>query len=187
MASLRTVGHSTADAAPFAELLGHSGVQLLVDVRSFPGSRKFPHFGREQMQTWLPSAGVEYRWEPRLGGRRKKIVADSAHTALREASFRNYADYMTGDPAFETALDEVLAEADQRVTAIMCSEAVYWRCHRRLICDAAVLLREADVLHLGHDGRLTPHALTSGVRLAPDGSIAYDLGQARLTDDAGAG
>jgi uncharacterized protein (DUF488 family) len=178
MATIRTVGHSTADAAPFAELLGRTGVQLLVDVRSFPGSRKFPHFGREQMQGWLPAAGVEYRWEPRLGGRRKKIVADSPHTALRDTSFRNYADYMTSDPAFEIALDEVLSQADQRVTAIMCSEAVYWRCHRRLISDAAVLLRQADVLHIGHDGRLTAHALTSGVRLAPDGSTRYDGGPA---------
>lgn len=177
MASVRTVGHSTADAVPFAELLSGSGVELLVDVRSFPGSRKFPHFGREQLQTWLPAAGVEYHWEPRLGGRRKKIVANSPHTALRDASFRNYADYMSSDPAFEAAVDEVLAEADQRVTAIMCSEAVYWRCHRRLISDAAVLLRQADVRHLGHDGRLTPHALTSGVRLSPAGGIVYDVEQ----------
>jgi uncharacterized protein (DUF488 family) len=177
MASLRTVGHSTADATPFAQLLGRSGVELLVDVRSFPGSRAFPQFGREQMHTWLAAAGVEYRWEPRLGGRRKKIVADSPHTALRDASFRNYADYMTTDPAFEAALDEVLAEAQQRATAIMCSEAVYWRCHRRLISDAAVLLRQADVLHLSHDGRLTPHALTSGVRATAAGSIVYDVEQ----------
>jgi uncharacterized protein (DUF488 family) len=177
MASLLTVGHSTADAAPFAQLLDRTGVRLLVDVRSFPGSRKFPQFGREQLQTSLPVTGVEYRWEPRLGGRRKKIVADSPHTALRGASFRNYADYMSSDPAFEAALDEVLAEADQQVTAIMCSEAVYWRCHRRLVSDAAVLLREADVLHIGHDGRLTPHALTSGVRLTPAGRICYDVEQ----------
>jgi uncharacterized protein (DUF488 family) len=177
MVSLRTVGHSTADAAPFAELLGRTGVELLVDVRSFPGSRRFPHFGREQLQAWLPADGVEYRWEPRLGGRRKKILAESPHTALRDASFRNYADYMSSDPAFETALDEVLTEAGQRVTAIMCSEAVYWRCHRRLICDAAVLLRQADVLHIGHDGRLTPHTLTSGVRVAPGGGIGYDVVQ----------
>jgi len=175
MTSLRTVGHSTAAAEPFAELLGRADVELLVDVRSFPGSRRFPHFGREQLQSWLPAAGVEYRWESRLGGRRKKIFADSPHTALRDASFRNYADYMTSDPAFETALDEVLAEADHRVTAIMCSEAVYWRCHRRLICDAAVLLRQADVLHLGHDGRLTPHALTGGVRLDPGAGMVYDV------------
>ncbi len=177
MASLRTVGHSTADAEPFAQLLGRTGVQLLVDVRSFPGSRRFPHFGREQMPTWLAAAGVDYRWEPRLGGRRKKIVADSPHTALRDASFRNYADYMTTDPAFESALDGVLADADERVTAIMCSEAVYWRCHRRLISDAAVLLRQAEVQHIGHDGRLTPHALTSGVRLTPDGRIGYDVAE----------
>jgi uncharacterized protein (DUF488 family) len=175
MTSLLTVGHSTADAAPFAELLGRAGVELLVDVRSFPGSRKFPQFGREQMQTWLPAAGVEYRWEPRLGGRRPKTVADSPHTALRQQSFRNYADYMTNDPAFGSALDEVLAEADQRVTAIMCSEALYWRCHRRLISDAAVLLRQADLLHLGHDGKLTPHVLTSGVRLASASGISYDV------------
>jgi uncharacterized protein (DUF488 family) len=176
MTSLRTVGHSTAEAAPFAELLGRSAVEQLVDVRSFPGSRKFPQFGRDQLQAWLPAAGIEYRWEPRLGGRRRKVVADSPHLALQNASFRNYADYMTTDPAFEAALDEVLAEADQRVTAVMCSEAVYWRCHRRLISDAAVLLRQADVLHIGHDGRLTPHALTSGVRLVAAGAICYDGG-----------
>jgi uncharacterized protein (DUF488 family) len=177
MTSLRTVGHSTADAAPFAELLGRTGVELLVDVRSFPGSRKFPHFGRAQLEAWLPAAGIEYRWEPRLGGRRKKIVAISPHTGLRDVSFRNYADYMTSDPTFETALDEVLAEADQHVTAIMCSEALYWRCHRRLISDAAVLLRQADVRHLGHDGRLTPHALTGGVRLDLGGGMVYDVEQ----------
>jgi uncharacterized protein (DUF488 family) len=174
MTSLLTVGHSTADAAPFAQLLRQAGVELLVDVRSFPASRRFPQFGREQLQTWLPAAGVEYRWERRLGGRRGKIVADSPNTALRNASFRNYADYMSNDPAFETALDEVLAEADRRVTAIMCSEALYWRCHRRLISDAAVLLREGDVLHLSHDGKLTPHVLTGGVRLVSPGSIVYD-------------
>jgi uncharacterized protein (DUF488 family) len=170
---LLTVGHGTLGEDAFAELLRGAGVELLVDVRSYPGSRRNPHFGRERMADWLPAAGVDVRWEPRLGGRRR-VRPDSPHVALRNDTFRGYADHMASPP-FHAALDEVLAEAARRPTAVMCSEAVWWRCHRRLLADAAVLLRGATVTHLMHDGRRVPHELTDGARRAGD-DVVYDLG-----------
>jgi uncharacterized protein (DUF488 family) len=114
------------------------------------------------MAEWVPASGVAYRWEPRLGGFRR-AAPDSPNTALRHAAFRGYADYMR-TPEFVAALDGVLAGATDRPTAVMCSESVWWRCHRRLIADAAALLRDVEVLHLMHDGSLRPHAPTDGVR-----------------------
>jgi uncharacterized protein (DUF488 family) len=114
---------------------------------------------------------VRYRWEERLGGRRP-VAPDSPDLALRNASFRGYAAWMRTD-AFRAALDEVLAERDR--TAVMCSESVWWRCHRRMVADAAALLHDAEVLHLMPDGRLTPHAPTDGVRRDGD-VLVYDAG-----------
>ncbi len=170
---LVTVGHGTAGAEAFAELLTGAGVASLVDVRTAPGSRRFPHFGRDELAGWLPAAGVAYRWEPALGGWRRPRP-DSVNTALRSGGFRGYADYMRTEP-FWAALDRVLAEAAATPTAVMCSESRWWRCHRRLLADAAMLVRGAEVVHLGHDGRLEPHRPTGGVRV--DGALlAYDLG-----------
>lgn len=121
----------------------------------------------------MPAAGIAYEWEPRLGGWRK-AEPSSPNTALRNESFRGYADYMRSAP-FWAALDAVLAAAAKQRTAVMCSESVYWRCHRRLIADAACIGRGATVLHLGHDGRLSPHQLTEGVR-SLEGQPVYDLG-----------
>ncbi len=129
-----------------------------MDVRTAPGSRRHPHVGREQLETWLPTAGIRYRWERRLGGWRK-AGAGSPNGGLRNASFRGYADWMA-TAEFGAALDLLVEEAGQRPTAAMCSEAVWWRCHRRLLADAAVLLRGLEVLHLGHDGNLTLHPPT---------------------------
>lgn len=129
------------------------------------------------MEVWVPGRGIEYAWEPSLGGWRK-AAPDSPNTALRNDSFRGYADYMATAP-FWSALDTVLARAERLRTAVMCSEAVYWRCHRRLIADAAVLARNVTVQHLGHDGRTVPHRLTEGVR-AEEGRVLYDGGRARL-------
>jgi uncharacterized protein (DUF488 family) len=134
-------------------------VDAVVDVRTAPGSRRHPHVGREQMEGWLPAAGIAYRWETRLGGWRK-AGPGSPNGGLRNASFRGYADWMA-TAEFEAALDLLVEEAGQRLTATMCSEAVWWRCHRRLLADAAVLLRGAEVLHLGHDGSLTSHPVTA--------------------------
>ena len=171
-APLRTVGHGTLAADELARLVRGAGVDVLVDVRSFPASRRHPQFRREAMEQWLPAAGVDYVWESRLGGRRKP-APDSPHGALRVAGFRGYADHME-TTEFRDALDELLAEAAVRPATVMCAESLWWRCHRRLLADAAVLLRGASVEHLFHDGRLevhrpTPEARVEGDRLVYDG------------------
>ncbi|HEU5149287.1 MAG TPA: DUF488 domain-containing protein [Iamia sp.] len=168
-----TVGHGTLPAAELSALLRDAGVTDLVDVRSFPGSRRNPHFGREEMERWTPRAGVRYRWARDLGGRRRQ-VAGSKHVALRHASFRAYADHME-TPAFLEAVDDLIERAQAGRTAVMCSESVWWRCHRRLLADHLVLVRGLPVLHLMHDGRLTRHTPTEGVRLDGD-QVTYDVG-----------
>ena len=160
---LLTAGHGTLTSARLAELLAGASVASLVDVRTAPGSRHNPQFGRAAMSAWLPEAGIAYRWDQRLGGFRR-ADPDSPNTGLRHASFRGYADYMA-TPEFRAALDELLDQMRTApTTAVMCSESVWWRCHRRLIADAAVLLGGADVLHLMHDGSLRAHQPTEGVR-----------------------
>jgi uncharacterized protein (DUF488 family) len=172
-ARLLTLGHGTASAEELAGLLTGAGVARLVDVRTAPGSRRHPHVRREAMAGWLAGAGVAYRWEPELGGFRRP-AAGSVNHALRHPAFRGYADHMR-TPRFWAALDRLLAEAAAAPTAVLCSETLWWRCHRRLLADAAVLVREAEVLHLDHRGRLEPHRPTEGVRR--DGELlAYDLG-----------
>ena len=177
-ASLLTVGHGTLRAEELAELLGSAGVQLVVDVRSAPGSRRNPHFGRAELERWLPTAGIDYRWEKDLGGHRRPLEG-SANTALRHPAFRGYADYMaTG--SFAAGLAGLLAEAAARPTVAMCAETLWWRCHRRLIADAAALLAGVEVCHLGHDGRVSAHRVTERAR------VANAEGTARLVYDAGA-
>jgi uncharacterized protein (DUF488 family) len=170
---LLTVGHGTATAEELAALLAGAGVERLVDVRTAPGSRRHPQFRGEAMQGWLPEAGVAYRWERELGGWRKPDPA-SVNRVLRQPAFRGYADYMR-TPPFWAALDRLRALAATATTAAMCSEALWWRCHRRLLADAAVLVRGAEVLHLDHRGRLEPHRPTEGVRRDGD-LLAYDVG-----------
>jgi uncharacterized protein (DUF488 family) len=169
---LRTVGHGTLTADELARLVTGADVELLVDVRSFPASRRHPQFRREAMERWLPDAGVAYRWEPRLGGRRRP-APESPHGGLRVAAFRGYADHME-TPEFRDALDALLTDVTARPTAVMCAESLWWRCHRRLLADAVVLVRGTPVEHLFHDGRLeahrpTPEARVDGRRLVYDG------------------
>jgi uncharacterized protein (DUF488 family) len=175
--TLLTVGHGTLPADVFAQLVSEAGVEALVDVRSFPASRRHPHFRRAAMERWLVDRGVAYRWEPRLGGRRT-TRPDSPHAALRVPAFRGYADHME-TAEFVTALDELLAGANQERTAVMCAESVWWRCHRRLLADAAILLRGAGVEHLFHDGRVAPHRLTPEARVEGN-RIVYDGGETTL-------
>lgn len=170
-ACLFSVGHGTLEAPEFCTLVRGAALQTIVDVRSIPGSRRHPQFNSAEMTKWLPDCGVGYRCEPRLGGFRKGSPI-SPHLALRHPSFRAYADYMDSVD-FESALDLVLSESARQAVAVLCAETLWWRCHRRLIADAAVLLRGAEVLHLGHTGKLESHRLTEGVRVLA-GRLLYD-------------
>ncbi len=168
------MGHGTLAADVLAARLHEAGVELVIDVRTAPGSRRFPQFGRSELERWLPDAGMAYRWERDLGGFRKTSPS-SANVALHNASFRGYADYME-TPQFWAALDRLLDEASRRPTAVMCSESLWWRCHRRLVADAVVLVKEIPVRHLMHNGNVAEHAVTSGARLTESKLVRYDVG-----------
>lgn len=151
---LLTVGHGARTAEQLAAVLVDGGVALLVDVRRFPGSRRHPHFGREALARSLP---VAYEWwGEELGGRRPP-AAESRHPEWRNDAFRAYADWMD-TPVFQEALDRLLARAGEAATAVMCSETLWWRCHRRLIAEAACA-RGVEVVHLLDVGQSQPHPL----------------------------
>jgi uncharacterized protein (DUF488 family) len=170
--ALFTIGHGTHPADDFGALLQNSGIQSLVDIRIGPGSRRNPQFQRAAMEIWLPATGIEYRWERRLGGFRP-LPPDSPDTALRNESFRAYAAHMrTAD--FRAALAELLEQARRLPTVIMCSESVWWRCHRRLVADATVLLHGWSVRHVMPDGRVSEHRPTEGVGVR-EGDLYYDV------------
>lgn len=169
--ALITVGHGTLDQDGLADLLTGAHVNLLVDIRRYPGSRHNPAVSRDALASWLPEHGIAHRWEERLGGRRTPS-SDSPDTWWRVKQFRGYAEW-TRSPEFVAALAEVLAEARVRKTAVMCSEAVWWRCHRRLVADVAVLGHGVETHHLMHDGRLLTHEPAEGARLV-GGEILWD-------------
>jgi uncharacterized protein (DUF488 family) len=172
MDRLLTVGHGTLTAPEFSDLVRGAGVELVVDIRRFPGSRRHPQFGRGVMAAWLPARGVEYRWLPALGGRRSPSSA-STNTGLRNPQFRAYADHMSSGE-FAAGIAELLRLQAGRVAAVMCSEAVWWRCHRRLLADHLVLIEDLFVEHLFHDGRLVAHPLTLEARPV-DGRVGYGV------------
>lgn len=151
-----TIGHSTRSAADFLALLEREGVRRLVDIRAFPGSRRYPHFGRDALAAALGAHGIAYEHQPALGGRRRPSP-DALPSAWRNEGFRAYAEYMR-TPEFHEALDQLIAEAEREPLVIMCSEAVPWRCHRTLVSDALVA-RGVDVRHIT-DGRVAPHRMT---------------------------
>jgi len=170
---LLTAGHGPDDRSRLGARLAGAGVGLVVDVRRFPGSRVNPDVRADALERWLAAAGVGYRWDARLGGRRRlppdEPVADGWWTV---AQFAAYAAH-TRTPEFATALDEVLAEAATATVAVMCSEFVWWRCHRRLIADVAVLGRGVPVRHLMPDGRLAEHRPSEGAVLGADGLVHW--------------
>ena len=170
--TLYTIGHSTRTIEQFVALLREHGVELLVDVRRFPGSRRHPQFGSAALAASLAEAGIAYAHAEALGGRRDSEAGTaSPNTAWRNAAFRAYADYMA-TPPFRAALDRLIAESGERVTAIMCAEAVPWRCHRRLVTDA-LLARGVSVADITGPGAATPARLSEHALVRPDGSIVY--------------
>jgi uncharacterized protein (DUF488 family) len=175
---LLTYGHGTESAERTVATLAGAGIASLVDIRTAPGSRRNPQFARTAMEDWLPEAGIAYRWEKRLGGFRRPS-AGNPDVAWRESMFRGYAEYMRSAD-FRAAVDGVLAEAGERQVAVMCSESVWWRCHRRLVADFVSVARGVEVRHLMHDGRVEPHRPSPGLRLRDDGLLVYDAGQPTL-------
>ena len=170
--TLYTIGHSTRTIEHVVALLREHGIELLVDVRRFPGSRRHPHFGSAALAASLAEAGIAYAHAEALGGRRdSEAGAASPNTAWRNAAFRAYADYMA-TPPFRAALDRLIAQSEARTTTIMCAEAVPWRCHRRLITDA-LLARGVPVLDVTGPGAATPARLSGHARVQADGTVIY--------------
>ena len=165
-----SIGHSTHDLAGFTRLLIENGIALVADVRAVPKSRRHPHFHAGALERSLPERGIAYVRLRELGGWRRPS-ADSPNDAWRNRSFRAYADYaMTAEfLGGVTRLRELGAE---RPTAMMCSEALWWRCHRRLIADRLAVGGDT-VLHIGSDGRTSAHELTAFAEVAPDGGVTY--------------
>jgi uncharacterized protein (DUF488 family) len=163
-----TIGHSTRSLEEFIELLGENAIEALADVRSLPGSRKFPHFNAESLGPALGENGIDYVPFPQLGGRRK-TRKDSPNTVWRHPAFRGYADYMETSE-FRAGIDDLLSLARVKRTAVMCAEAVWWRCHRSMIAD---YLRSIGVTveHI-MDGKNTIHPYTSAARIV-DGKLVY--------------
>jgi uncharacterized protein (DUF488 family) len=170
LATLYTIGHSTRTLAELIEALRAHEIRTLVDIRAFPMSRRLPQFNRESLAETLPAADIRYVWMKALGGYRKKILEESPNIALRNDSFRNYADYMlTTD--FESAMDGLIKLAEEARTAYMCAERVYFHCHRMLVSDWLVA-HGHEVLHIDGTGPVRPHKLTAEARVI-DGRLIY--------------
>jgi len=176
---VHTLGHSTRSREEFLELVRVHAIGAIADVRRFPASRRHPHFARPALAEALDLAGVSYVWLPGLGGRRHGR-ADSPHVGWRNPSFRAYADHME-TPEFEAEIARLLELARERPTAVLCAEAVPWRCHRQLLADA-LLARGIAVRHITGAGPAAEHRLTPFARLDA-GRVVYDRGQIEPTRD----
>jgi uncharacterized protein (DUF488 family) len=172
--TLYTIGHSTRTLDELIEALHAHEIRTLVDIRAFPASKRMPHFNRESLEVSLPAAGIQYVWIKEMGGHRKKILQDSPNTALRNDSFRNYADHML-TPEFEGAAAEVRKLAEQGRTAVMCAERVYFHCHRMMVSDYFVAHGD-DVQHIDGTGPTRTHKLMREAQLI-DGRLVYNAGQ----------
>ena len=182
--ALLTVGHGSLSQDALGALLTGAGVQRLVDVRRFPGSRAHPHVAADALAAWLPSLGIAYRSEPRLGGRRRlppDAVSDDPWWTVE--AFRAYAAH-TRTPDFSAGLAGVLDEAASGTLAVLCSEAVWWRCHRRLVADVVVLVHERPVRHLMPGGRTSPHRPSAGARRTGE-VLVWDRASAAGSTDGG--
>jgi uncharacterized protein (DUF488 family) len=180
---LLTYGHGTQSAERTLVTLQAAAVSSIVDIRITPGSKRNPQFARASLEQWMPEAGIAYRWEKRLGGFRKPSPGNPDVT-WREEMYRGYAEHMR-TAEFGAAIDPVIAEAaaagaDGPLVAVMCSESVWWHCHRQLLADFVAVASEIEVGHLMHDGRIEAHRPSPGLRLTDDGLLIYDGGQATL-------
>jgi len=172
VATLYTIGHSTRTLAELIGMLQEPGVTRVADVRRYPRSGRHPHFNIETLPASLADAGIDYRHMPALGGRRStRRTTPSRNTLWKVEAFRHYADYAETAP-FQAALEQLEQLAADRPTAIMCAEAVWWRCHRRLITDY-MLSRGWEVTHLMAPGQSQPAVLTPGAVPQADGTIVY--------------
>jgi uncharacterized protein (DUF488 family) len=170
VATVYTIGHSTRPLEELIETLRAHQIRTLVDIRAFPMSRRLPQFNRDSLAKTLPAVGIRYVWMKALGGYRKKVLDESPNIALRNDSFRHYADYML-TPDFERAMGELIRLAEEGPTAYMCAERVYFRCHRMLVSDWLVL-HGHEVLHIDGTGPVRPHKLTSEARMI-EGRLIY--------------
>jgi uncharacterized protein (DUF488 family) len=170
MATLFTIGHSTRSLQELISALQAHSIKTLVDIRAFPMSRRLPHFNRESLEHALGEVGIQYVWMKDLGGRRKKSRSDSPNIALRNESFRNYADYMLSSE-FQHAMGELRTLADHSRTAYMCAERVYFHCHRMLVSDWLVA-HGHEVFHIDDEKPPKPHKLMPEARLI-DGQLIY--------------
>ncbi len=164
-----TIGHSTRGIEEFIGLLKAHRIETLADVRHFPGSKRYPHFGKEALAGALRGAGIDYQHFPELGGRRK-VLADSHNTAWRNEAFRGYADYME-TPEFAAGIARLREVASHSRTAIMCAEAVWWRCHRSLIAEW-LKAEWVQVLHIMDARKAEPHPYTGAARIE-QGRLTY--------------
>lgn len=171
-ARIYTIGHSNRSMEEFLALLKKFGIHTVADIRKLPGSRMFPHFNGENLADVLPTNDIKYVWIRELGGLRHRVKgADSPNKGLNNAGFRAYADFMDTEE-FRDAVGRLLALAFESTTAYMCAEAVFWRCHRRLLSDYLVA-NGAEVLHILSRSTLTPHTVTKGAVVMSNGRILY--------------
>jgi uncharacterized protein (DUF488 family) len=167
--SVWTIGHSTLAIEDFLHRLTAFRIATLVDVRSYPGSRRYPQFNKENLNSSLAGAGIDYVHLRELGGRRRSRP-DSLNLAWRNESFRGYADYME-TTEFHEGIERLLAIAGERATALMCSEALWWRCHRSLISDY-LKVKGIEVVHIMTPAKSEPHRLTAPAKIV-DGELSY--------------
>ncbi|MGQ0828535.1 MAG: DUF488 domain-containing protein [Bacteroidota bacterium] len=164
-----TIGHSTRTLQEFINLLKSFNIKLLADIRSYPGSKRFPHFNKESLQKELPKLDIAYQHFPALGGRRK-TSKDSKNTAWKNSAFRGYADYMETDD-FKNAIAELEKVAVKQTTAYMCSEAIWWSCHRSLVSDH-LKNKNWKVMHIMGENKSQEHPYTSPAKIVK-GKLSY--------------
>lgn len=181
MNSVFTIGHSTRSIEEFIALLKEHDIQLLIDVRRYPGSRRHPQFNKNVLTQSLKTADIGYNHMKVLGGRRDQPNKDSKNDGWRSTGFRAYADYLNTDEG-QNAIKELIKLSQNTIFAMMCAEALYWRCHRQLIADH-LLARNLKIYHIIKPGQLEAHSINEMARIQEDNRVIYPKRQQSLFDD----